>query len=103
VDPVIVINPDIARTQIESNIVWGLTAALKSEVTIENRAVKQSNFNNFPLLRINETPLMEVHFIESGDHPAGVGECAVAPVAPAVANAVFRATGKRLRSLPLRL
>jgi CO/xanthine dehydrogenase Mo-binding subunit len=103
VDPVIVINPDIARTQIESNIVWGLTAALKSEVTIENRAVKQSNFNNFPLLRINETPLMEVHFIESGDHPAGVGECAAAPVAPAVANAVFRATGKRLRSLPLRL
>ncbi len=103
VDPGMVINPDIARTQIESCIVWGLTAALKSEITIENRAVKQGNFNDFLLLRMDETPKMEIHFIESGDHPAGVGECAVAPVAPAVANAVFRATGKRLRSLPLRL
>jgi CO/xanthine dehydrogenase Mo-binding subunit len=103
VDPGMVINPDIARTQIESCIVWGLTAALVSQVTIEKRAVAQSNFHDFPLLRIDETPLMEIHLIESGDHPAGVGECAVAPVAPAVANAVFRATGKRLRSLPLRL
>ena len=82
---------------------WGLTAALKSEVTIENRSVQQSNFHDFPLLRINETPQMDIHLIESGDHPAGVGECAVAPVAPAVANAVFQATGQRLRSLPLRL
>jgi isoquinoline 1-oxidoreductase/isoquinoline 1-oxidoreductase beta subunit len=98
-----VINPDIARTQIESCIVWGLTAALKSQVTIENRAVKQSNFHDFPLLAINETPDMEIHFVASDEHPSGVGECAVAPVAPAVANAVFRATGQRLRSLPLRL
>lgn len=98
-----VINPDIAKTQVESCIVWGLTAALKSQVTIENRAVKQSNFHDFPLLAINETPNMEVHFIASDEHPSGVGECAVAPVAPAVANAVFRATGQRLRSLPLRL
>jgi CO/xanthine dehydrogenase Mo-binding subunit len=98
-----VINPDIAKTQIESCIVWGLTAALKSQVTIENRAVKQGNFNDFPLLMINETPQMEVHFMPSDEHPVGVGECAVAPVAPAVANAVFRATGQRLRSLPLRV
>lgn len=98
-----VINPDIAITQVESCIVWGLTAALKSQVTIENRAVKQSNFHDFPLLAINETPSMEVHFVDSDEHPSGVGECAVAPVAPAVANAVFRATGQRLRSLPLRL
>lgn len=98
-----VINPDIAKTQVESCIVWGLTAALKSQVTIENRAVKQSNFHDFPLLAINETPNMEVHFVASHEHPSGVGECAVAPVAPAVANAVFRATGQRLRSLPLRL
>ncbi len=103
VDPGMVINPDIAKTQIESCIVWGLTAALKSEVTIANRAVVQGNFNDFPVLRMDETPKMEIHLIESGDHPAGVGECAVAPVAPAVANAVFRATGERLRSLPLRL
>ena len=103
VDPGLVINPDIAKTQIESCIVWGLTAALKSQVTIENRSVKQSNFHDFPILRINETPQMDIHLIESGDHPAGVGECAVAPVAPAVANAVFKATGQRLRSLPLRL
>jgi CO/xanthine dehydrogenase Mo-binding subunit len=103
VDPGMLVNPDIARTQIESCIVWGLTAALKSEITIEDRAVRQSNFSDFPLLRIDETPVMEIHFVESSDHPAGVGECAVAPVAPAVANAVFRATGRRLRSLPLRL
>jgi CO/xanthine dehydrogenase Mo-binding subunit len=103
VDPGMVVNPDIAKCVIESCIVWGLTAALVSQVTIDNRAVVQSNFHDFRVLRINETPRMEIHLIESGDHPAGVGECAVAPVAPAVANAVFRATGKRLRSLPLRL
>ena len=97
------VNPDIAKTQIESCIVWGLTGALKSQITIDNRAVQQSNFDDFPVLRINETPKMEIYLIESGDHPAGVGECAVAPVAPAVANAVFQATGTRLRSLPLRL
>lgn len=100
VDPGTVINPDIAKTQVESCIVWGLTAALKSEITIENHAVKQSNFHDFPILRIDETPVMEIKLIESSDHPVGVGECAVAPVAPAVANAVFAATGKRLRSLP---
>jgi isoquinoline 1-oxidoreductase beta subunit len=103
VDLGLIINPDIAKTQIESCIVWGLTAALKSEVTIADRAVVQSNFHDFPMLRMDETPIMEVFLIESGDHPVGVGECAVAPVAPAVANAVFQATGKRLRSLPLRL
>ena len=103
VDPGLVVNPDIAKTQIESCIVWGLTGALKSQITIDNRAVQQSNFDDFPVLRINETPKMEIYLIESGDHPAGVGECAVAPVAPAVANAVFQATGTRLRSLPLRL
>ncbi len=103
VDAGLLINPDIAKTQVESCIVWGLTAALKGEITIANRAVEQSNFNDFPLLRFDETPLMEIQFIESDDQPVGVGECAVAPVAPAIANAVFRATGKRLRALPLRL
>lgn len=103
VDPGMVINPDIARTQIESCIVWGLTQTLKSEITIANQAVMQGNFHDFPVLRMDETPRMEVHFLESSDDPVGVGECAVAPVAPAVANAVFQATGKRLRSLPLRL
>jgi CO/xanthine dehydrogenase Mo-binding subunit len=103
VDPGMIINPDIATTQIESCIVWGLTQTLKSEITIDDQRVVQGNFNDFPMLRIDETPRMEVHFIESGDAPVGVGECAVAPVAPAVANAVFQATGKRLRSLPLRL
>jgi isoquinoline 1-oxidoreductase beta subunit len=103
VDAGTVINPDIAKTQVESCIVWGLTAALKSEVTISDRAVVQGNFNDFPLLTIDETPKMEIHFIDSEDHPVGVGECAVAPVAPAVANAVYRASGDRLRSLPLRL
>jgi CO/xanthine dehydrogenase Mo-binding subunit len=103
VDAGLILNPDIARTQLESNIVWGLTAALKSEVTIADRAVEQGNFDDFPLLRFEETPTMDVHFIHSEDDPVGVGECAVAPVAPAIANAVFQATGKRLRSMPLRL
>ena len=103
VDCGVVVNPGIARSQVESCIVYGLTAALKGKITIENGAVQQSNFHDYPMVRINETPVMEVHLIESNHPPSGVGECAVAPVAPAIANAVFRATGQRLRSLPLRL
>lgn len=103
VDCGVVINPDIVRAQIEGGIVWGLTAALKNEITIKNGAVQQSNFHDYPILTMAETPEMEIHLIESDHSPSGIGESAVAPVAPAVANAVFKATGQRLRSLPLRL
>ena len=103
VDCGVVINPDIVVTQIQSSIVHGLTAALKGEITIENGAVVQNNFDDYEMLRMAEMPEIEVYIVKSDEAPSGVGECAVPPVAPAVANAVYAATGQRLRSLPLRL
>jgi CO/xanthine dehydrogenase Mo-binding subunit len=87
----------------EGGIVFGLTAALKDEITFENGRVKQSNFHNYPMLRINESPQIEVYIVPSTENPTGVGEPGVPPVAPAVANAIFAATGKRIRKLPIRL
>lgn len=98
-----VINPDVVTMQMESGINFGLTAAMMGEITLEDLAVQQSNFHDYPMLRIHESPDIEVHIIESNESPKGVGEPAVPPVAPAVANALFAATGQRLRSLPLRL
>ena len=97
------INPDIVTAQMESAIAFGLTAALKSEITLERGRVVQSNFHDFPLLRFNEMPEVEVHILESGAELGGIGEVGTPPVASAVANAVYAATGKRLRKLPLRL
>jgi CO/xanthine dehydrogenase Mo-binding subunit len=87
----------------ESAIAFGLTAALKSEITLERGRVVQSNFHDFPLLRFNEMPDVEVHILESGAELGGIGEVGTPPIASAVANAVYAATGKRLRKLPLRL
>ena len=98
-----VVNPDVVVMQMESGIVFGLTAALKGEITLKDGAVQQSNFHDYPLLRMNETPDIDVHIVASDAPPEGVGEPGVPPVAPAVANAIFAATGQRLRSLPLRL
>ena len=86
----------------EGGIVFGLTAALKSEVTITEGRVRQSNFHDFPLLQMSEMPKIEVYIIESDLHPTGIGEMGVPPIAPAVANAVFAATGKRIRHIPIR-
>ena len=97
------VNPNMIRQQIESGVVFGLSAALYGEITIENGQVKQQNFNDYRALRINECPVIEVDIIPSAEPPEGVGEPGVPPVAPAVANAIFAATGQRLRSLPLRL
>ncbi|QDX80250.1 hypothetical protein B9N43_02605 [Denitratisoma sp. DHT3] len=97
------INPDIARTVIESCIVWGLSSCLQGEITIADGRVEQGNFDDYPLARMHDAPKMEIHLAQSERSPVGVGECAVAPVAAAVGNAVFRATGKRLRSLPLKV
>ncbi|MEE9279123.1 MAG: xanthine dehydrogenase family protein molybdopterin-binding subunit [Myxococcota bacterium] len=97
------INPDIVTAQMESGIAFGLTAALKSEITVENGRVLQSNFHDFPLLRMSEMPQVEVHILESGEELGGIGEVGTPPAAAAVANAVFAATGQRLRKLPLRL
>jgi CO/xanthine dehydrogenase Mo-binding subunit len=86
----------------EGGIVFGLTAALKTEITLENGRVQQHNFYDYPMLRMNESPEIEVHIVPSENAPTGVGEPSVPPVAPALTNAIFAATGKRLRSLPIR-
>lgn len=103
IDCGLAVNPDIVRAQMESGIVFGLSAALHGEITIEDGAAKQSNFHDYPVVRMNECPEIEVYIVESAEPPSGVGEPGVPPIAPAVANAVFAATGKRLRELPLRL
>jgi CO/xanthine dehydrogenase Mo-binding subunit len=97
------INPDIVRQQMESGIIFGLTAALHGEITIENGRVAQSNFHDYPMLRLADAPEIDVHIVETGAKLSGVGEPGTPPIAPAVANAVFAATGRRLRELPLRL
>jgi isoquinoline 1-oxidoreductase/isoquinoline 1-oxidoreductase beta subunit len=87
----------------ESGIIYGLSAALYGEITLKEGAVQQTNFHDYAALRINETPEIEVVIIESDEAPTGVGEPGLPPVAAAVANGIFAATGKRLRSLPLKL
>ena len=96
------INPNMVKEQMEGGIVFGLTAALKANITIENGRVQQSNFHDYPLLRMDEMPAIQVHIVPSEAPPSGVGEMGVPPTAPAVANAIFAATGKRLRKLPIR-
>jgi len=97
-----VVNPDIVHAQMEGGIVFGLTAALYGEITFENGRVKQRNFHDYPMLRINEMPEVEVHIVPSTEKMGGVGEPGVPPIAPAVANALFALTGKRIRQLPIR-
>jgi isoquinoline 1-oxidoreductase beta subunit len=95
------INPEGVRAQMESGIIFGLTAVLYGEITFENGKVKQRNFHDYKILRMNETPLIEVHILESGEKMGGAGEPGTPPIAPAVVNAIFAATGKRVRKLPL--
>lgn len=98
-----VVNPLGAAGQVESAIAWGLTAALKSEITIANGRVEQASYRDFPVLRIDEMPRVETHFVHTPDAPArGLGEQCVPTVAPAVMSALFAATGRRVRRLPLR-
>ncbi len=98
-----VVNPDIVKQQLESAVIFGLSATLKQRITFENGKVQQSNFHDFPPLRLSETPLIETYLRENEALPTGVGEPGVPVIAPAVANAVFALTGQRLRSLPLTL
>jgi len=97
-----VVNPDMVMAQVEGGIVFGLSAALKGEITVESGRVQQSNFNDYPVLRINEMPQVEVYILPSTDLPGGMGEPPVPAIAPAVTNAIFAATGKRVRQLPIR-
>jgi isoquinoline 1-oxidoreductase beta subunit len=96
------VNPDTIVAQMESGIIFGLSATLYGEITLKNGRVMQGNFDDYPILRIDETPQMEVHIVSSGEKPGGIGEPGVPTVAPAVANAVFAATGTRVRTLPFR-
>jgi isoquinoline 1-oxidoreductase subunit beta len=96
-----VVNPDIVRAQMEGGIAMGLSAALHEQVTFQRGRVQQTNFADYPILRINEMPKIEVHILPSDGRPLGVGESGVPPLAPALANAIFAATGQRIRRLPL--
>lgn len=100
VDCGMVVNPDGVRQQMEGGIVYGLSAALQGEITLENGRVQQSNFNDYPPLRLSRMPQVEVHIVASDAPPTGTGEPGTPPIAPAVANAVFALTGKRLRRMP---
>jgi isoquinoline 1-oxidoreductase beta subunit len=95
------INPDVIAAQMEGGIGFGLSAALYGAITLKDGRVEQSNFNNYRVLRMNEMPKVEVHIVPSAEAPTGVGEPGVAPIGPAVANAIFAASGRRVRSFPL--
>jgi isoquinoline 1-oxidoreductase beta subunit len=95
------VNPDTVEAQIQGGLIFGLSAALYSEITIANGRVQQSNFNNYRIMRINEAPAIEVHLIRNGEDSGGIGEPGTSIAAPALANALFAATGVRLRSLPV--
>jgi len=97
------VNPNIVRQQLESSIIYGLSAVLYGEITLKDGRVQQSNFHDYPVLRMPESPQIEMHLVESDEKPAGIGEPGTALIGPTVANAVFAATGQRLRKLPLRL
>jgi isoquinoline 1-oxidoreductase beta subunit len=100
VDCGIPINPDVIAAQMEGGIGFGLGAVMFGAITLNNGRVEQGNFNNFRVLRINEMPKVEVHIVQSAEAPTGVGEPGVAPIGPAVANAIFAATGTRIHILP---
>jgi CO/xanthine dehydrogenase Mo-binding subunit len=99
----LVIHPGIVEAQLSGSIIAGLTAAFYGEITIEKGRVKQSNFNDYQMLRMRETPPIDVYLVPSVGEPGGVGEPALPPIAPAVTNAVFALTGKRIRKLPIKL
>jgi isoquinoline 1-oxidoreductase subunit beta len=96
-----VVNPLSVEMQTEGAVVYALTAALYGEITVKDGAAAQSNFHDYPMLRIGGTPKVETVMVPSGDFWGGVGEPSVPPLAPAVCNAIFAATGKRIRLLPL--
>ena len=102
-DPGRMVNPNIVRQQLEGSIIYGLSAALYGEVTLKDGRVQQTNFHNYPVVRMPDSPAIDIHLVDSDEKPAGIGEPGTALISPAVANAVFAATGKRLRKLPLKL
>jgi isoquinoline 1-oxidoreductase beta subunit len=99
----VVINPAILKQQIEGGIVFGLSAALKGEITLERGRIQQGNFDTYDVVRIDETPKIDVIIVPSTERPTGAGESTNPQIIPAVTNAIFAATGKRLRKLPIRI
>ncbi|HYG38457.1 MAG TPA: molybdopterin cofactor-binding domain-containing protein [Cytophagales bacterium] len=97
------VNPDNVKAQTEGNIIMGITAAIKDAITFKSGRAEQTNFHNYRVLRINETPEMEMHIVQNFEKPGGVGEPGLPPVAPALTNAIFNLTGKRIRKLPFNL
>ena len=95
------VNPDTIRAQLEGAVIFGISAALHGEITLKNGRVEQTNFDTYQVLRMDEAPDIEVHIVASAEHPGGIGEPGTSAIMPAVANAIFAATGKRLRKLPV--
>jgi isoquinoline 1-oxidoreductase beta subunit len=103
VDCGLAVNPDGVAAQVEGAVLDGLNLALRHEITFEDGRVRQQNFHDYPRLRIGEAPLLDVHVLPSDEPPSGVGELGTPPAVAAVANAVYAATGQRVRRLPIRL
>jgi len=101
VDCGMTVNPKTIEAQIEGGVVFGISAVLYGEITLKDGRVEQSNFTDYRVLRMNETPPIEVHIVQSTEAPGGIGEPGTAALAPAVTNAIFAATGKRVRKLPV--
>jgi isoquinoline 1-oxidoreductase beta subunit len=96
-----VVNPDTVRAQIQSAIIFGVTAALYGEITLKDGRIEQTNFDTYQILRMNEAPVIDVHIVQNSEPPGGMGEAGTSAIAPAVTNAIFAATGKRLQKLPI--
>jgi isoquinoline 1-oxidoreductase beta subunit len=96
-----IVNPDTVQAQIQSGIIFGATASLYGEITLKNGRVEQTNFDNYQMMRMNETPVIEVYMVKSSEPPGGMGETGTSAIVPAIANAVYAATGKRLRKMPI--
>jgi CO/xanthine dehydrogenase Mo-binding subunit len=96
-----IVNPDTVQAQVQGAIIFGITAALYGEITLKDGRVEQTNFDTYQVLRMNEAPAIEVHIVQSAEPPGGMGEPGTSAIVPAVTNAIFAATGKRLRKLPI--
>jgi len=101
IDCGMVVNPDTVEAQVQGGTIFGLTAAIYGAITLRNGRVEQANFDTYPLLRIDEAPMVETYLVKSSEAPGGFGEAPTAIVAPAVTNAIFAATAKRIRTLPI--
>jgi CO/xanthine dehydrogenase Mo-binding subunit len=100
-DAGVIVNPDTVQAQVQSAVIFGISGALYGQATLKDGRIEQSNFHDVRVLRINEAPVIETHIVKSGEAPGGMGEPGTSILAPAVTNAIFAATGKRLRKLPV--